>query len=388
MIEKMKVLLRVDYNVPMDEKGVITDDSRIRASLPTIRYMCEKGAKVIIVTHLGRPKGQVVEKLRLDPVAQRLEELLKKRVDKLNKAIGKDVKEAIDNVPFGGVVMLENIRFYPQEEENNPEFAQELASLADLFVMDAFGTAHRAHASTAGVAEYLPAAAGFLLEKEVIFLGKTLEKPQHPFVAIIGGSKVSTKIGVLHNLLEKVNCLIIGGAMAFTFLRAKGIETGRSLIEEDKVEVAKEILEKARKNGVEVLLPVDAVVGDKISAAAAIETVDINAIPKGMMGLDIGPRTVHLFKDRINKGKTILWNGPMGVFEVPAFAGGTEAIAELVAQSCGITIVGGGDSVAAVERMGLSHKITHISTGGGASLEMIEGKALPGVEIVLQPEGA
>lgn len=388
MIEKMKVLLRVDYNVPMDEKGMITDDSRIRASLPTIRYMCEKGAKVIIVTHLGRPKGQVVEKLRLDPVAQRLEELLKKRVDKLNKAIGKDVKEAIDKVPFGGVVMLENIRFYPQEEENNPEFAQELASLADLFVMDAFGTAHRAHASTAGVAEYLPAAAGFLLEKEVIFLGKTLEKPQHPFVAIIGGSKVSTKIGVLHNLLEKVNCLIIGGAMAFTFLRAKGIETGRSLIEEDKVEVAKEILEKARKNGVEVLLPVDAVVGDKISAAAAIETVDINAIPKGMMGLDIGPRTVHLFKDRINKGKTILWNGPMGVFEVPAFAGGTEAIAELVAQSRGITIVGGGDSVAAVERMGLSHKITHISTGGGASLEMIEGKALPGVEIVLQPEGA
>lgn len=388
MIEKMKVLLRVDYNVPMDEKGMITDDSRIRASLPTIRYMCEKGAKVIIVTHLGRPKGQVVEKLRLDPVAQRLEELLKRRVDKLNKAIGKDVKEAIDKVPFGGVVMLENIRFYPQEEENNPEFAQELASLADLFVMDAFGTAHRAHASTAGVAEYLPAAAGFLLEKEVIFLGKTLEKPQHPFVAIIGGSKVSTKIGVLHNLLEKVNCLIIGGAMAFTFLRAKGIETGRSLIEEDKVEVAKEILEKARKNGVEVLLPVDAVVGDKISAAAAIETVDINAIPKGMMGLDIGPRTVHLFKDRINKGKTILWNGPMGVFEVPAFAGGTEAIAELVAQSRGITIVGGGDSVAAVERMGLSHKITHISTGGGASLEMIEGKALPGVEIVLQPEGA
>jgi phosphoglycerate kinase len=377
-----KVLVRVDFNVPQDDSGAITDDTRIRAALPTIKYLTEAGAKAILVSHLGRPKG-VTEKLRLTPIAVRLSELLGAPVVKTDDSIGDDVIAAIASVPNGGVVLLENIRFYPEEEKNDREFAQKLAALADLYVNDAFGTAHRAHASTEGVAEFLqPAVAGFLLDKELQYLSGAINAPQRPLVAIVGGSKVSSKIGVIDALLEKVDKLIIGGGMIFTFYKARGLSVGKSLVEEDKLDLAKSLEAKAKERGVELLLPSDVVVADNFKPDANAQTVGIDAIPDGWMGLDIGPDSIALFQTALADCKTVIWNGPMGVFEFDKFAVGTEAIARTLAEitaTGAITIIGGGDSVAAVEKVGVAEQMSHISTGGGASLELLEGKILPGI---------
>lgn len=371
-----RVLVRVDFNVPMKE-GRITDDTRIRAALPTIKYLHDHGAKVILTSHLGRPKG-VTETLRLDPVAARLSELMGVNVAKANDSIGPEVQAMVDKMKDGDILLLENIRFYPEEEKNEPEFAKKLASFADLYVNDAFGTAHRAHASTAGVAKHLPAVAGFLMKKEIEIMGKALEAPEHPFVAIIGGAKVSSKIGVIENLLTKVDKLIIGGGMAFTFYRAMGYNTGKSLVEEDKIDLAKGLLAKTDK----IVLPDDVVIGDSIDAAKSNGIVDANAIPADQIGVDVGPKTIQKVHDIIVNAKTLIWNGPMGVFENPVFATGTEAVAKDMAEATkrgAVTIVGGGDSVAAVEKMGVASQMSHVSTGGGASLEFIEGLELPGV---------
>jgi len=378
-LKNKKVLVRVDFNVPRDKAGNVTDDTRIRAALPTIRYLIDNQAKVILISHLGRPKGEVDEKYRLNQVAERLTKLLGKQVIKTKDTIGADVEEAVSKLEAGDILLLENVRFNPGETKNDPEFARELASLADIYVNDAFGAAHRAHASTAGVAQYLPAVAGFLMEKELEALGGALNNPEKPFVAIIGGAKVSDKIGVIENLLDKVDALIIGGGMANTFLKAKGYELGKSLVEEDKVDLAKNLLADAEAKGIKFLLPVDLVVADSIDSPGEIKTVELNAIPQHKMALDIGSATIELYAEAIKDAKTIVWNGPMGVFEIDAFSMGTNQVAQAVANSPANSIVGGGDSVAAIEKAGLAQEISHISTGGGASLEFLEGKELPGV---------
>jgi phosphoglycerate kinase len=380
-IQGKRVLVRADFNVPLDG-STITDDTRIRATLPTIQYLVERGAKVLLASHLGRPKGNTPE-LTLRPVAQRLSELLGKTVKMAPDSVGPEVQQMASSLQPGDVLLLENIRFHPEEEKNDPGFAKALASEADLYVNDAFGTAHRAHASTAGVADYLPAVAGFLLDKEISVMGKALSNPERPFVAIIGGSKVSSKIGVLENLIGKVDTLIVGGGMVFTFLKAQGLETGRSLVEADKIDLARDLMAKAHAAGTTLLLPKDIVTASDIKAEKASATIPADRIPPTEMGVDIGPLSIEAIRRALADARTIVWNGPMGVFENPAFAEGTRAVAEFVAERTAAgatTIVGGGDSVAAVEQMGLADRFTHVSTGGGASLEFIEGIELPGVK--------
>lgn len=378
-----RVLVRADFNVPLDNDGKITDDTRIRAALPTIQDLVSKGAKVILTSHFGRPKGKPVESMRLTPVAARLSELLGKPVIKPNDCIGEEVKRQVDAMADGQVILLENVRFHAEEEANDPEFAKALAANADIYVNDAFGTAHRAHASTEGVTRYLsPSVAGYLIEKELQYLQAAIESPQRPLAAIVGGSKVSSKIGVIETLLDKVDKLFIGGGMIFTFYKARGLAVGGSLVEEDKLELAKTLEAKAKEKGVEFLLPTDVVVADKFAADANSKTVSIDAIPDGWMGLDIGPDSIKTFQEALKTCKSVIWNGPMGVFEFPKFAAGTEGIAKTLATLTpqGVTtIIGGGDSVAAVEQAGLADQMSHISTGGGASLELLEGKILPGI---------
>ena len=374
-VKGKRVLVRVDFNVPL-ENGEVADDTRIRGALPTIQYLLEQGAAVILMSHLGRPKGQVRDELRLDPVARRLSELLDLEVAKVDDCVGPEVQKAADGLQPGQVLLLENLRFHPEEEDNNQEFAGQLASLADVYVNDAFGTAHRAHASTAGVPQYLPAVAGFLMERELEMLGSILADPARPFVAILGGAKVSGKIGVIRSLLNKVDSLLVGGGMANTFLKAQGYEVGESLVEDDSLTVAQETLEQA---GDKLLLPVDVVVADAFAEDANSRTVGIKEVTSGWRILDIGPRTVGLFEEKLSSAGTVVWNGPMGVFEFPRFAAGTIALASSLARSQAVTIVGGGDSVAALQEAGLANKMTHVSTGGGASLEFLEGKTLPGV---------
>ena len=374
-----KVLVRVDFNVPLDENKNITDETRINAALPTIQYLLENGAAVILCSHLGRPKGEFNMKYSLAPVAARLEELFPGKVTFAEDVIGPSAQAAVANIKSGDIVLLENLRFHAEEEKNDADFAKKLAAYADIYVNDAFGTAHRAHASTAGVAEYLPAVAGFLIGKELDIMGKALENPERPFVAILGGKKVSDKIVVINNLLEKVDTLIIGGAMAFTFYKAMGLEIGKSLLEEEKVELAKSLMEKAQAKGVKLLLPVDTIVADKFGEDANTKNVPRDQIPADWEGLDIGEKSRELFAEAIKGAKTVIWNGPMGVFEIEKFAGGTKAVAAALAQCQGTTIIGGGDSAAAVEQLGYADKMTHISTGGGASLEFLEGLELPGV---------
>lgn len=376
-----RVLMRADFNVPLDGSN-ITDDTRIRAALPTIQYLTSNGAKVILTSHFGRPKG-VTEKYRLTPVAQRLSELLGKEVKKPSDCIGEEVNTTVAAMQNGDVILLENVRFYAEEEGNDPEFCKKLASVADLYVNDAFGTAHRAHASTAGVTKYLsPSVAGYLIEKELKFLQGAIEQPQRPLAAIVGGSKVSSKIGVIETLLDKCDKLILGGGMIFTFYKARGLNVGKSLVEEDKLELAKALEAKAKEKGVAMLLPTDVVIADNFANDANTQTVDVNNIPDGWMGLDIGPDSIKVFQDALADCKTVIWNGPMGVFEMSNFAKGTEAIARSLAdltKNGATTIIGGGDSVAAVEQLGLGEQMSHISTGGGASLELLEGKELPGI---------
>ncbi|MBE6900578.1 MAG: phosphoglycerate kinase [Ruminococcaceae bacterium] len=373
-----KVLVRCDFNVPLKE-GVITNDKRIVAALPTIKYLKENGAKVILCSHLGRPKGEWLPEFSLAPVAKRLSELLECEVRMSKDVIGEDAKDISATLKEGEVALLENVRYYKEETKNAPEFAKELASLAEIFVNDAFGTAHRAHASTTGVADYIPAVCGFLIQKEIDVMGKALDNPVRPFVAVLGGAKVSDKIGVITNLLEKVDTLIVGGAMAYTFLKAEGHNVGISLCEEDKLELASELLAKAKEKGVSLLLPVDHIAADKFDENAEPVAVDGKDIPEGLMGMDIGAKSVELFKEAVKNAKTVIWNGPMGVFEFKNFAGGTFAVAEAIAETDCISIIGGGDSVAAVTKLGFADKMTHISTGGGASLEFLEGLELPGI---------
>jgi phosphoglycerate kinase len=379
-VKGKRVLVRVDFNVPVDDNGAITDDRRIKAAVPTIKALCDKGAKVILVSHFGRPKGKFNDKYRMDAMGKRLAELLGKIVVKVNDVIGDEPKKAIAALPEGGIVLLENVRFYAEEEANDPAFAGKLAKLADIYVNDAFGTAHRAHASTEGVAKYLqPAAAGYLMQKEIEIMGKALADPERPFVAILGGAKVADKLGVIKNLLEKVDTLIIGGGLAYTFLKAKGYEIGNSLLDADRIEFAGQMMAQAEAKGVKLLLPLDTVVTDNFKAPTTVKTVNVAAIPAELQGVDIGPETVKLFAAAVESAKTVIWNGPMGVFEMPQFAAGTRAIAEALTRSAGTTIVGGGDSAAAVEQMGFADRVTHVSTGGGASLEFMEGIVLPGV---------
>ncbi|XP_010941661.1 phosphoglycerate kinase 3, cytosolic [Elaeis guineensis] len=377
-----KVFVRVDLNVPLDDNLKITDDTRVRAAVPTIKYLMEHGAKVILCSHLGRPKG-VTPKYSLKPLVPRLSELLGVNVEMADDCIGEGVQKMVSALPDGGVLLLENVRFYKEEEKNDPEFAKKLASLADLYVNDAFGTAHRAHASTEGVAKFLkPSVAGFLMQKELDYLVGAVANPKRPFAAIIGGSKVSTKIGVIESLFENVDILLLGGGMMFTFYKAQGYSVGSSLVEEDKLDLATALIEKAKSKGVSLLLPTDVVVADKFAADADSKVVPASGIPDGWMGLDIGPDSIKTFSETLESTKTIIWNGPMGVFEFDKFAVGTEAIAKKLADLSGkgvTTIIGGGDSVAAVEKAGLADKMSHISTGGGASLELLEGKSLPGV---------
>ena len=377
-----RVLVRVDFNVPLTEDGKVADDKRIVAALPTIQYLLDHKAKVILCSHLGRPKG-VTPEFSLAPVGERLSELLPDvRVWMADDVIGESAKTAVDDMKEGEIVLLENVRFHPEEEKNDPEFAKQLASLADLYVSDAFGTVHRAHASTAGVAAYLPAVAGFLIGKELGIMGKALEDPDRPFVAILGGAKVSDKIGVITNLLDKCDSLIIGGGMAYTFFKAQGYEIGTSLLDADSIDLAKDIMAKAKAKGVNFLLPVDNVVATKYAPDAEYKTIDSDNIPEGWMGLDIGPKTRELFSKTIVEAKTVIWNGPMGVFEMPAFAEGTRAVAAACVECTGTTIIGGGDSASAVKKLGFAKQMTHISTGGGASLEYLEGKVLPGVAVL------
>ena len=377
-----KILVRVDFNVPQDKAGAITDDIRIRAALPTIRLLRDRGGKIILVSHLGRPKGKVAEKYRMDPVARRLSELLGVAVTKVNDCIGPEVEQAIAGMKSGDIILLENVRFYAEEEANDPGFAKKLAGLADLFVNDAFGTAHRAHASTEGVAKILPGVAGLLMQKEIETMGKALEDPARPFVAVLGGAKVSDKIGVIKNLLTKVDVLLIGGGMAYTFLKAKGLEIGKSLLDSEKVDLARELMQQAAQKGVRMLMTEDVVVAKEFTADTEYKTVKVSQIPADWQGVDIGPETIALFAGEIAKAGTVIWNGPMGVFEMGPFDKGTRAIAEAIANCDGTTIIGGGDSAAAVEQMGFAERITHVSTGGGASLEFLEGIELPGVKVL------
>ena len=379
-----RVLIRCDFNVPLDSNQNITDDTRIRAALPTLEYMVTHGAKVVVMSHLGRPKGKAAAEFSLASVAVRLAELLGKQVEFADSDVVVDdsVKEKVAALKDGDVLLLQNVRFRKEETDNEPGFAKELASLGDVFVQEAFGTAHRAHASTAGVADYLPCVSGFLIEKEVKFLGSALQNPQRPFVAIMGGAKVGDKIKVIENLLTKVDTLIIGGGMSYTFYKAMGLEIGTSILDADNIDLAKMLLEKATSLNVKLLLPVDIVCADKFSNDAKYQTYSRDQIPSDMMGLDIGEETIKLYSEEIAKAKTVVWNGPMGVFEMENFAKGTKAIAEALATSDATTIIGGGDSAAAVEQFGLADKMSHISTGGGASLEFLEGKILPGISII------
>ena len=379
-----KILLRCDFNVPQDkETGAITSDKRIVAALPTIRYLLEKKAAVIACSHLGKPKGEWKSKLSLAPVAERLSELLGQEVIFARDIVGEDAKAKAAALQGGQIMLLENLRFDPREEKNDPSFAEELASMAELYVSDAFGTVHRAHASTAGVAAYLPAVSGLLVAKELEVMGGALNDPKRPFVAVLGGAKVSDKIGVINNLLDKADTIIIGGGMAYTFAKAQGGSIGKSLCEDDKLDYALEMIAKAKKNGVKLLLPSDTVAADDFSNDAKRQVVSTMAIPEGWEGMDIGPETVDRYRDAVKDAGTVIWNGPMGVFEFPAFAKGTEAVAKALSETRAITIIGGGDSAAAVEQLGYADKMTHISTGGGASLEFLEGKELPGVACLL-----
>lgn len=374
-----RVFVRVDFNVPIHD-GVITDDTRIRETLPTIKYLIEQGAKIILASHLGRPKGQVVEEFRLTQVAKRLSELLGgKPVAKADETVGDAVKAQVEKLNNGDILLLENVRFYPGEEKNDPEFAKQLAELADIYVNDAFGAAHRAHASTEGIAHHLPAVSGLLMEKELEVLGKALQEPERPFTAIIGGAKVKDKIGVIENLLNIADNILIGGGIAYTFFKAQGYEIGKSLVDEEKLDLALGFIEKAKEKKVNFYLPVDIVVGDDFSEDANVQVVDVDKIPADWEGLDIGPKTREIYADVIKKSKLVVWNGPMGVFEMDKFAEGTKAVAQACAETEGYTILGGGDSAAAAEKFQLADKMNHISTGGGASLEFMEGKALPGV---------
>ena len=374
-----KVLVRVDFNVPLNDQGQITDETRIIAALPTIEYLIGKGAKVILCSHLGRPKGQVKPEFSLAPVAKRLSELIDAKVVFATDVIGENAKKAVDEMKDGEVVLLENLRFHKEETDNDEEFAKKLASYAELYVNDAFGTAHRAHASTEGVTHYLPAVAGFLRDKELEFLGGALEDPKRPFVAILGGAKIADKIPVIDNLFDKVDSLVIGGGMANTFLLAMGNALGKSLVDNDSVQIAKDLLAKAKKKGVNMMLPIDVIAAKELKAGVEVKVCPVESIPEDYMALDIGPATRLLFAKEIKNAKTVIWNGPMGVAEIPEFAGGTQAIAQAMADSTAITIIGGGDSAAAVKKLGFADKMTHISTGGGASLEFLEGKELPGV---------
>lgn len=385
-VKGKKVLVRVDFNVPLskEEKGKIADDARIKAALPTINYLSENGAKVILMSHLGRPKGEANPDFSLKPVADYLANEYKDKFTFIpsDVVVDEKVKEEVNKLTDGQIALLENTRFRKEETKNGEDFAKELASLADLYVNDAFGTSHRAHASNVGVASILPSAVGFLIEKEIEVMGKALEAPDHPFVSILGGAKVSDKIGVIENLITKVDTILIGGGMAYTFLKAMGKEIGKSLLEEDKMDLSLELIEKAKANGVEILLPVDVVIADKIEAGVETEIVDIDDIPVDKEALDIGPKTAKLFADKIKEAKTVVWNGPMGVFEIKEFSNGTNEVAKALADSDAVTIVGGGDSALAIEMAGLKDKITHVSTGGGASLEFLEGKDLPGITAI------
>ena len=376
-----KVLVRCDFNVPLNkETGEITNDLRIVSALPTIKYLLEHNAKVILCSHLGKPKGEVKLELSLKPVAKRLSEYLGFEVKLANDIVGESAKSLVANLKEGQAILLENVRFDSREEANDPEFAKELASLADIYVNDAFGTAHRAHATTAGVANYLPAVCGFLIEKEVKMLGDALDNPQRPFVAILGGAKVSDKIKVIENLIEKADSIIIGGGMTYTFLKAMGYNVGDSICELDRIDIAKETMKKAEKKGVKLLFPVDTVCGKEFSNDTEIKIVNSKEIPDGWQGLDIGPESIKEFTEELRKAKTVMWNGPLGVFEFENFAKGTNAIAKVLSEIDATTVIGGGDSAAAAEKGGFADKITHISTGGGASLEFLEGKKLPGIE--------
>ncbi|SOC17187.1 phosphoglycerate kinase [Ureibacillus xyleni] len=377
-VKGKRVFVRVDFNVPM-ENGEITDDTRIRAALPTIKELVNAGAKVILASHLGRPKGEVKEDMRLTAVGVRLSELIGQPVTKLDESIGNTVEAVVAEMKDSDIVLLENVRFHKGEEKNDEELSKAFAKLADIYVNDAFGAAHRAHATTEGIAKFVPAVSGLLMEKELEVLGKALSNPERPFTAIIGGAKVKDKIGVIESLLDKVDHLIIGGGLSFTFTKAQGYSIGKSLLEEDKIELARGFIEKAKEKGVQLHMPIDAVVANEFSKDAQTKVVDINEIPEEWMGLDIGPKTAEKYADIIKQSKLIIWNGPMGVFEMEPFANGTKTVANAMAETEGYTVIGGGDSAAAVEKFGVAEKMDHISTGGGASLELMEGKELPGI---------
>ncbi|MFC7321972.1 phosphoglycerate kinase [Halobacillus campisalis] len=380
-VQGKTVFCRVDFNVPMSGEEV-TDDTRIKAALPTIKHLTGNGAKVILSSHLGRPKGEVVNELRLDPIAERLSNLLEQTVTKTDEVHGPEVNKAISEMENGDILLIENVRFHPGEEKNDPELAKAFADMADLYVNDAFGAAHRAHASTAGIAEHIPAVAGFLMEKELDVLGKALTEPERPFTAIVGGAKVKDKIGVIDNLLDKVDHLIIGGGLAYTFVKAQGHEIGKSLLEEDKIDLAKEYMKKAEEKGVDFVMPVDVIVADDFSDSANTQEVSIDSIPADWEALDIGPKTREKYAQIIKDSKLVIWNGPMGVFELETFANGTKDVARALADTKGYTVIGGGDSAAAVEKFGFADDMDHVSTGGGASLEFMEGKELPGVSLL------
>lgn len=383
-VTNKKVLVRVDFNVPLNDKLKITDDKRIVSALPTIKYLLDKNAAVILLSHLGRPKGKIVPELSLKPVAKRLSLLLQKDVKMINDCIGNDVKNAVKGMEAGDVILLENTRFHPEEKKNDSEFARELASFGEVFINDAFGTAHRSHASNVGIAQYLPSAVGLLIEKEIKYLGGVVTNPERPFTAILGGAKVSDKIELIENLLDKGDNILIGGAMMFTFLKAQGFSVGKSLVEEDKLGLAKGLLNKAKRKKVQFVLPKDTVVAKEFKNDTEFKTVSVSEIPEEWIGLDIGVKTVEIFRKIILQSKTVVWNGPMGVFEMENFSGGTRGIAEAIAECEGTTIVGGGDSASAIEQFSLSDKITHISTGGGASLEFLAGKKLPGIAAITE----
>jgi len=378
-VRNKRVIVRVDFNVPLDKSLNITDDSRIKGALPTIQYLIGQNAKVILMSHLGRPDGKVKEESRLAPVAKRLGELLARKVIKLDDCIGPEVEKAVSLMKPKDVILLENLRFHPEEEENDAEFAKKLASLADVFVNDAFGTCHRAHASTEGITKYLPAVSGFLVDKEIEYFEKATRDPAKPYIAILGGAKVSDKIGVITNLMNKVDTILIGGAMAYTFLKSEGVNIGKSKLEADKVDLAKDILSKAKAKNVRILLPVDHVVADKVDASAKTKIVNTREIPEGEIGLDIGPKTIAEFENVLKDARTVVWNGPVGFFEIKPFSKGTEELAKFLTHTKATTIIGGGDTAAAVYELGLGNKMSHISTGGGASLEYLEGKTLPGI---------
>ena len=378
-----KVFVRCDFNVPMDENQNITDNARIVAALPTIKYLLDQNCKIILASHLGRPKGEFKPEFSLLPVAKELSKLLDREVIMAKDVIGEDAMTKAANLKEGEILLLENVRFHREETDNDPEFSKKLASMAEVFVNDAFGTAHRAHSSTTGIASYLPAVSGFLIEKELQFLGNAVSNPERPFVAILGGAKVSDKIGVIDNLLEKVDTLIIGGGMAYTFFKAQGYEVGNSICELDKLELANSLMEKAKQKGVKFLLPVDTKIGKEFKPDTESKTVKCTEIPEGWEGFDIGEESIKMFVEEIKKAKTVIWNGPLGLFEFDQFATGTNAIAKVLSEIDATTIIGGGDSAAAVKKAGLQDKITHVSTGGGASLEFLEGKKLPGIEALM-----